>query len=312
MNNRRSEQDSSVWGGDEAARYAKVKHGPDGAKFLDPHLQRSLSRAALEQRKFLDIGCGTGPWTEYALRCQVASAAAFDSNAAMVEKARQLLEQEQLLDDRVELLVADASNMPFSDNAFEALLSANVGCNLPDGKFQAHFKEAFRVAETGAKFVVTAPNSLAVTFENESSTGEDIQTLINTAWEKLPADERTSQGAKTLIDTFRQVLRATFVLNAENKPVLVTPENSAALIRPGTPILRRIPGLVVDNNYHDANEYISAATTAGWKIETDGVIQDKFESEAGRLAYNASVEVEKQLGRQYAQYAPFLVLNLKK
>ncbi len=304
--NRRGEADTSLWDHQQAQRYAAVKHGPDGARFLDPHLDRLLIREQLADHDVLDLGAGTGPWSAHALKQGARSVTALDLNSAMLAQARQLLTKEGELPKNVTLIEANVAQVPLADESFNRILSINVGCNLPVDAFGAHFAEAHRVARNGGRFVVTAPNSLTVPFTNGSQT-RDIQQEVDERW-NLEAD-KGPQGAKRVIGVLISVLRATFVLDADGRPLLITQENAQRVTR-GTPILRRIPGLVVDNNFHTANEYITAAESAGWMI--NATHQDSFGSRADCDDYNSESPNGQELGYEYVGKPPFLIMDLEK
>lgn len=305
-NSARGAEDLSRWGADDAARYAAAKHGPDGARFLDPYLYNLLSREKLEARDVLDLGAGTGPWTKHALDNGADSVTALELNPAMLAKARELLANSGVLPVNVRLVEGNVASLPFEGESFDHLASINVGCNLPDGTFQSHFAEAHRVARMGGRFVVTAPDSLTVPFTNGSQSG-DVQREVDDRW-NLESD-RSPQGAKRVISSLGSVLRATFVLDAAGKPVLITQEN-AERVSAGTPIIRRIPSLAVDNNFHTAEEYIAAAERAGWTINATN--RDSFASETDRLAHNLKVGEDKALGAEYVGNPSFLVMDLER
>lgn len=301
----RGSADVSRWGADEAARSA-AKHGPDGARFLDPYLYDLLSRKQLATRDVLDLGAGTGPWTKHALEQGAGTVTALELNPAMLAKASELLATKGKLPGNVTLVEGSVADLPFDGESFDRLASINVGCNLPDGTFQEHFAEALRVARKGGRFVVTAPDSLTVPFTNGSQSG-DIQQEVEDRW-ALEMD-RGPQGAKRVISSLGSVLRATFVLDANGKPVLITEEN-ADRVHPGEPIIRRIPGLAVDNNFHTAEEYIAAAEQAGWTVNAAN--RDSFASEADRAAHNERVGADKALGAKYVGNPSFLVMDLER
>ena len=299
---RRSVDDASTWESDAASAYALAKHGPDGAKFLDPDLYRLMSEIRLSGTRFLDIAAGAGPWTIHALQKGVTSATALDLSSAMLERARKCLSDMEALWGNVTLIEGSVDNLPFDDDVFDRLASINVGCNLPDGTFQAHFKEALRVAQKGARFLVTAPDSLLVPFTRDVDV-VDIQAEIDRRW---MLGERAVKG---LIHSFASVLRATFVLDGDGKPVLVTEENKC-LVRPGTPIIRRIPGLAVDNNFHTAAGYIEAAERAGWTVVEAN--RNSFRAESERATYNTGVAENMKLGPEYVANPSFLIMDLEK
>lgn len=303
---RRGADEASVWDEGAAARYAKAKHGPDGARFLDPHLYALMSRERLEDRDFLDLGAGAGPWTQHALAQGARTVTAVDLNEAMLEQARTRLRVSGEMPSHVSVVRGDVAKLFFGDNEFDRLASINVGCNLPDGTFQAHFREAKRVARRGGRFVVTAPDSLLVPF-TDTDDAKDIQSEIDGRWCRETA--RDSGAVKRVIDSLRTVLRATFILDETGKPVLVTEEN-ADFVREGTPIIRRIPGLAVDNNYHTADAYIEAAERAGWTVHA--AHRDSFASDEERREHNGKVEDGQKLGPEYVGNPSFLVMDLEK
>lgn len=302
---RRGEQDVSVWDEGAAAKYAAAKHGPDGAKFLDPHLYALMSRNRLEGSNFLDLGGGAGPWSAHALGQGARAVTNVDLNQAMLDQARERLSFEGVLPQNVNLLRSNVADLALSARQFDRLASINVGCNLPDGVFQRHFSEAKRVAQPGARFVVTAPDSLVVPFTTGDQS-RDIQDEIDDRWRLESAS--SSPTPKSVIDSLRSVLRATFVLDSNGKPVLITDEN-AELVEEGTPIIRRIPGLAVDNNFHTAEAYIQAAEEAGWVVSASH--RGSFESEDARIEHNATVDKDKQLGPEYVSNPSFLVMDLE-
>ena len=77
---------------------------------------------------WLDIGCGTGVFTELALdTCSPATIAAVDPSAAQVELARN-----KPVGQRADFRVADAQQLPFPDAAFDVVASALVINFIPD------------------------------------------------------------------------------------------------------------------------------------------------------------------------------------
>jgi len=281
----------STWDSDQAEKYKAAKHGPDGAVFLDPHLYDLLNDKTLIGKKVADLGAGAGPWSEFSVREGASSVTALDFNRAMLDQVSAEFKNE------INLIVADVNSLPLGNEQFDIILSINVGCNLTT--LDKHFKQAFLTAEPGAKFVVTAPDSLLVSF---SSDDQDIQSQIDKNWQD-------GMEAKTFLNDFKNVLRASFVLDDSGKPILLTKENSD-LVKLGDPILRKIPGLTVDNNFHVAEEYLDAAKSAGWIVEEKH--RDAFSSEEERAQYNDEAEESKKLGSSYVGNPPFMVLKLRK
>lgn len=305
----RTQEGVSRWGDGEAERYAKIGHGVDGGVFLDPYLRRLLNSQQMRRRRVLDIGSGTGPWSKWALECGAEKVVSIDINAAMLEKARIGISDEikatlnLLRADSQQLPIVSAEDMP--EKAFDLLMSINVGCNLGTQAFRAHFQEAYRVAQPGARFVVTAPISLLRVF----TTGDEeinVQERIDNAW-KVRGEKTAKQ---VIAELGEDILRATFLMDRDGKPILISEANGKGqLVSPGQPILRKIPGnLCVENNYHVPEEYMVAALESGWDVSS--FFDKTFVSEEQRQRANAGLPT--RLGKEYIQHAPFLVLELRK
>lgn len=308
-NQDRTGEQVSRWNEGEAERYAKIGHGVDGEVFLDPHLRQALSSGQLKDKKVLDIGSGTGPWSKWAVECEAKTVVAVDINEAMLRKAKEgIIEKVR---KELNMLRGSAEKLPIASaevepgNGFDVLMSINVGCNLGSKAFAEHFKEAARVAKPGSRCIVTAPISLLEVF----TTGEeviDVQQRVDEAW--------TNRGEKTskqmIAEIGEDVMRATFVLDQNGKPILVsTDKGTGDLVKVGQPVLRKIPGkLCVENNYHTPEEYFTSALEAGWEVEI--AFTDTFVTEAVRTNYNKAKGIN--LGKTYTHHPPFLVLELKK
>jgi SAM-dependent methyltransferase len=78
--------------------------------------------------RWLDVGCGTGAFTQLVLdRCAPGAIAGVDSAAAQIDYART-----QPLAAHAEFRVADATALPFDDGAFDVVASALVINFIPD------------------------------------------------------------------------------------------------------------------------------------------------------------------------------------
>ena len=54
----------TLYGSESVAAYDRMRHGPDGALFLDPYFMPFLIN--IEGKTLLDAGCGAGPWSVFA------------------------------------------------------------------------------------------------------------------------------------------------------------------------------------------------------------------------------------------------------
>jgi SAM-dependent methyltransferase len=78
--------------------------------------------------RWLDVGCGTGVFTELVLdRCSPMSVIAIDPSAAQIELARS-----KPVARRADFRVTDAQALPFPDDAFDVVASALVINFIPD------------------------------------------------------------------------------------------------------------------------------------------------------------------------------------
>jgi SAM-dependent methyltransferase len=70
--------------------------------------------------RWLDLGCGTGVFTELIVStCSPATVVAIDPSESQIELARK-----KPIAERVDFRVADAQKLPFSDKAFDVIVSA--------------------------------------------------------------------------------------------------------------------------------------------------------------------------------------------
>jgi SAM-dependent methyltransferase len=120
----------------EANKAAPPLHFTDGAAY-----ERYMGRwscavgeifldwvAPSGNERWLDIGCGTGVFTELVLdTCAPATMVAVDPSEAQIEIAR-----DKPLAQRAEFRVADAQTLPFSDDAFDVVVSSLVINFIPD------------------------------------------------------------------------------------------------------------------------------------------------------------------------------------
>lgn len=84
--------------------------------------------AAPKGAQWLDIGCGTGVFTELLLdTCSPHSTVAVDFSAAQIDYARRRLDPQ-----KVDIRVADAQALPLSSSSFDVVVSALVINFIPD------------------------------------------------------------------------------------------------------------------------------------------------------------------------------------
>ena len=92
-----------------------------GVEFLD-------WLAPADGARWLDVGCGTGVFTELVVNtCAPSAVIAVDPTPAQIEHAHR-----QPVAQRAEFRVADAQNLPFPDNGFDIVAAALVINFIPD------------------------------------------------------------------------------------------------------------------------------------------------------------------------------------
>jgi SAM-dependent methyltransferase len=108
----------------------------------NPFLAEALisSLFLFSQPKVLDIGCGAGGYGELILDRTGAQLVGIDLNLAMTQLARQV----------IPVIQADAQQIPFVANSFDAAYAINLLQLLPDRK--DFFAEVYRLLVPGGKF----------------------------------------------------------------------------------------------------------------------------------------------------------------
>src|SRR6266568_7589295 len=242
--------------------YAANRHGPDGGRFLDPVFTPYLTGI---RGDVVDIGCGAGPWTRYAVDHGARRVLAVDYQQGMLTQAQREVARAGIT-DRVVLARADGASLPAPDSKFSLALSINVGCNLPTTSiaehngnvravgFEPHFTEMARVLEDGGRAVVTAPTSFGEIFTRGNKPRSEVMHSIEQTLRTI-GDSQDAATITANLNTLSDVYRATFAQRGDHL-VLVTDENE---LQSGEKIWRKLPGLTVPNFYHNEEEYLAAA-----------------------------------------------------
>lgn len=271
--------------------YAKAKHGIDGSLFLDPYFIPFIE--VMTGKKILDAGCGAGPWSILAAQYG-AQVFAIDLQAGMVERAMQDAYKAGVL-QKINFTTGSVAQLPYEDNFFDAAISINVACCLPQDIFVKQMQELYRVLKPGGVVVITLPTSfdtVFVTGEHNWQAKEDIQAILDSGLDLVATTQR--------LGNLSDVLRSTFVMK-NNQLVLVEDEKE---LQEGMSIWRKIPGLSVPNFYHSESSYISELRDAGFEIEK--IYRPCFES---KQAWENS---ECKVGKEYSYFHPFAVIYASK
>jgi ubiquinone/menaquinone biosynthesis C-methylase UbiE len=123
-----------------------------GASFLDWLAPR-------DGLDWLDLGCGTGAFTEALLdRAHPASVAAIDPAPAQIDHARA-----KPLAQKVDFRVADAQDLPFDDASFDVVVSALVLNFIPDrARALGEMRRVLRPGGVAAAYVWDLTGDLSI------------------------------------------------------------------------------------------------------------------------------------------------------
>lgn len=99
-----------------------------------------------ENTRVLDIGCGTGNFTNLLQHITKACVSGADQSAGMLEKAR-------LKNPDIQFTQADACDLPYEDDSFDFVYMTDVIHHIPDvGKL---FEEIYRILKSGGKVCIS-------------------------------------------------------------------------------------------------------------------------------------------------------------
>lgn len=98
----------------------------------------------------LEIGCGTGLFTEKVYNKTHAKIVATDISPELLEQGKKKLPQ-------VDFRVADAMNLDFADNTFDVVFGSSIIHHL---EFEKSLKEILRLLKPGGRMVFAEPNMI--------------------------------------------------------------------------------------------------------------------------------------------------------
>lgn len=309
------------WGEQEAERYLRSRHGPDGKKFLDPYISAFLDDSR-DKGPLLDVGTGTGTVAIEAVRDHgVSFVFGIDKFPAMIDRAQKAIEDAGLTDNIV-AEVADAQSLPCEAGSYRRAISVNVGCNLDNDVLAAHLKEMRRVITFSGQILFTVPINLGVLFSNGNI--ETLRRRLLSSSEEIKREGVSQEAVQQHLGGIEELHRGTFVAREGNLRLVVAQmaDLSSDLqffaieqhrLQEADAIWRKLPGLVVPNNYHSEAYYEQQIHATGLKISAKQI--GHFVSELERNRYNESVssdEAGQRLGAEYVGQGPFAVYILSK
>ncbi|MBR9866603.1 MAG: class I SAM-dependent methyltransferase [Oceanospirillales bacterium] len=180
------------------------------SKVVAPEREQLLSYA---KGAVLEIGAGTG--TSFnCYQSQVSEVYALEPDTGVMQKARSVLSGlPETQRDKIQLLVADAMNIPLADNRFDTVVCFLVLCSVPEP--QQVLQEVYRVLKPGGQLLF---------FEHVLSDNVAVQRWqhrLNPLW------HRCAGGCQLNRETAGLIVRAGFELQQlkryqhEAFPVLV-------------------------------------------------------------------------------------------
>jgi len=136
----------------------------------------------------LDVGCGAGATPAFLAKYYGCRVAGVDIRPRMIDRARETLQREGMA-ERVELRVADAQDLPFADNVFDAVTTESVTA-FPADKARA-VREYARVTQPGgyvglseATWLKTPPPPELLDWVRQDA-GATVQPLSADGWVAL-------------------------------------------------------------------------------------------------------------------------------
>jgi len=139
-----------------------------------------------EGKHVLDVGCGTGRTACLLAKEHGCTVVAIDISEKMLDWSKERAREEGV-ENRVVFRVADATNLPFEDNTFDAVICESVMAFVRDK--QKAINEYVRVTKTGgyigfneSTWITLPPTEL---IESIASTIEEVEILTADGWKQL-------------------------------------------------------------------------------------------------------------------------------
>jgi len=138
-----------------------------------------------EGKHVLDVGCGTGRTACLLAKKHDCTVVGIDISEKMLDWSKERAEEG--VEDKVEFRVADAQDLPFEDNTFDAVICESVLAFVKSK--QKAINEYVRVTKTGgyiglneSTWIVSPPAELV---EHFSSTVDEVEILSPDGWKEL-------------------------------------------------------------------------------------------------------------------------------
>ena len=267
------------YGAHQANLYAIRYQGePMKQAFFFPAITEYLKSKA-KGKRILDIGCGPGKWSCYAVECGAKSVDGFDIQEDMVKLAKQATAQ---YGSSVSICAGDVMKMPYDDNTFEIAMSLYVIPALRQEAYVRHFEELYRLLIPGGKAVVV--NFAKSAFDTMFLTCGANQDAVAKKVQDRLLSLSSAPTEKEINDAFEgvyEVLLATFAVNKDGRLFKITDVNH---LFNGQVVWVKNQAMVFPDHYYD-EQFLHN------QIKASGLHIDHIESyctEERRLIFNSS------------------------
>lgn len=240
---------------DVAARYMRSHYGGDELRLLHPHIRRFLEVVCRADTTGVDIGSGV-TWLSIDIARRGAKVCYLDVGEAIAAQVASAVAAASL-GSLVTVEEGDARRLRFETESLAFALSYNVGCTLDTEGLRRHIAEMARVLESGGRGLITTPSSLEQVFMTDGDRDAGLAELRTTYLYYVHAPAELAAKLAEL----HNVHRATLVFRGGRAEVI-----DGEVLPEGTPIYRKVPGLVVPNVWHDMVTYETAIAAAGLRV----------------------------------------------
>jgi len=130
-------------------QWASYREFMEWYRTVEPYMYETISRQSWAGRRVLEVGCGQGPLSNH-LPSLGATMVGIDMSDASLRRAAE--GRRELGHDTLDLMQADAEQLPFADASFDAVVSFGVLHHTPDT--DGSIQEVRRVLKPGGTATV--------------------------------------------------------------------------------------------------------------------------------------------------------------